>query len=56
MLSVQQLRVKGRREDLSPRPHCRAAAATLLVAGERQDQRTAFALTLSGRMKASAGS
>lgn len=56
MLSVQQLHVKGRREDLLPPTSLQAArGGILLVSGERQDQRTALALTLSGRMKPTTG-
>lgn len=57
MLSVENLRVQGRREDLLPPISLQGRRGELLlVAGERQDQRTALALTLSGRMKATAGS
>ena len=56
MLSVQQLHVKGRRDYLLPPTSLQASRGELLlVAGQRQDQRTALALTLSGRMKPSAG-
>jgi energy-coupling factor transporter ATP-binding protein EcfA2 len=56
MLSVQQLHVKGRRDDLLPPTSLQARRGELvLVSGNRQDQRTALALTLSGRMKPSSG-
>jgi ABC-type branched-subunit amino acid transport system ATPase component len=56
MLSVQQLQVKGRRDDLLPPTSLRAQRGELiLVSGARQDQRTALALTVSGRMKPSSG-
>ena len=56
MLSVQQLQVKGRRDDLLPPTSLRAQRGELiLVSGARQDQRTARALTVSGRMKPSSG-
>ena len=46
MLSVQQLHVKGRRDDLLPPTSLQARRGELvLVAGARQDQRTALALT-----------
>lgn len=56
MLSVQQLQINGRRDDLLPATslHVRRGEL-LLVAGEGQDQRTALALALSGRMKPSNG-
>ncbi|MFF2030635.1 ABC transporter ATP-binding protein [Arthrobacter sp. NPDC058192] len=57
MLCVQQLSVTGRRDDLLPSTSLQASrGGLLLVAGSRQDQRTALALTLSGRMKPSSGS
>ena len=57
MLCVQQLSVTGRRDDLLPPTSLEAARGDLLlVEGVRQDQRTALALALSGRMKPSAGS
>ncbi|MGM9474369.1 ABC transporter ATP-binding protein [Pseudarthrobacter sp. YS3] len=56
MLSAQQLHVKGRRGDLLPPTSLSAGrGGLLLVVGERQDQRTALALTVSGRMKPTAG-
>lgn len=56
MLSVQQLSVKGRRGPLLPPTSLQAARGELLLAvGARQDQRTALALALSGRMKPSDG-
>jgi energy-coupling factor transporter ATP-binding protein EcfA2 len=56
LLSVQQLHVKGRRDDLLPPTSLQAKRGELiLVAGARQDQRTALALTLSGRMKPAGG-
>src|SRR6478752_5127852 len=56
MLSVQQLRVNGRRNDLLPPTSLEVRAGELLlVEGDGQDQRTALALTLSGRMKPSGG-
>lgn len=56
MLSANQLSVKGRRNPLLP-PTSLAVerGQLLLVTGDRQDQRTALALALSGRMKASGG-
>ncbi|MDQ0754278.1 ABC transporter ATP-binding protein [Arthrobacter sp. B3I4] len=57
MLCVQQLTVKGRRDALLPPTSLEAAAGDLLlVTGKRQDQRTALALALTGRMKPTAGS
>ncbi|WP_426939193.1 ABC transporter ATP-binding protein [Pseudarthrobacter sp. S3] len=56
MLSVQQLQVKGRRDDLLPPTSLRVGRGELLlVTAERQDQRTALALTISGRMKPTGG-
>ncbi|WP_426976035.1 ABC transporter ATP-binding protein [Pseudarthrobacter sp. O4] len=56
MLSVQQLSVNGRRDLLLPATSLQAMrGGLLLVTGTRQDQRTALALTLSGRMKPSGG-
>jgi hypothetical protein len=56
LLSVQQLHVKGRRDDLLPPTSLRASRGELLlVAADRQDQRTALALTISGRMKPTGG-
>ncbi len=56
MLCVQQLSLTGRRDDLLPPTSLEAARGDLLlVEGVRQDQRTALALALSGRMKPSAG-
>ncbi|MFF1828283.1 ABC transporter ATP-binding protein [Paenarthrobacter sp. NPDC058040] len=56
MLSVQQLQINGRRTDLLPPTSLEAKRGELiLVAGEGQDQRTALALALSGRMKPSDG-
>ncbi len=56
MLSVQQLHVKGRRDDLLPPTSLRASRGELLlVSADRQDQRTALALAISGRMKPSSG-
>ncbi|WP_045729915.1 ABC transporter ATP-binding protein [Pseudarthrobacter chlorophenolicus] len=57
MLSARQLSVKGRRDPLLP-PTTLAVerGQLLLVAGDRQDQRTALALALSGRMKSTGGS
>jgi len=56
LLSVQQLHVKGRRDDLLPPTSLQAhRGGLLLVAADRQDQRTALALTLSGRMKPTGG-
>ena len=56
MLCVQQLSVTGRRDDLLPPTSLEAARGDLLlVEGVRQDQRTALALALSGRMKPSVG-
>jgi ABC-type branched-subunit amino acid transport system ATPase component len=56
MLSGQQLHVKGRRADLLPATSLQAQRGELvLVAGSRQDHRTALALTLSGRMRPTSG-
>jgi hypothetical protein len=56
LLSVQQLHVRGRRGDLLPPTSLQVRPGELLlVEGDGQDQRTALALTLSGRMKPSAG-
>ena len=56
MLCVQQLSVTGRRDDLLPPTSLEAVRGELLlVEGSRQDQRTALALTLSGRMRPSSG-
>ncbi|MDP9936116.1 hypothetical protein J2T11_002475 [Paenarthrobacter nicotinovorans] len=56
MLSVQQLQINGRRDDLLPATSLQVhRGELLLVAGEGQDQRTALALALSGRMKPSNG-
>ena len=56
MLCVQQLSVKGRRDFLLPPTSLQAARGELLlVTGKRQDQRTALALALTGRMKPTAG-
>ncbi|WP_159704729.1 ABC transporter ATP-binding protein [Arthrobacter sp. 18067] len=56
MLSVQQLQINGRRDDLLPATSLQVRRGELLlVAGEGQDQRTALALALSGRMKPSNG-
>lgn len=57
MLSVENLRIQGRREDLLPTTSLQGRRGELLlVTGERQDQRTALALSLSARMKATTGS
>ena len=56
LLCVHQLSVTGRRDDLLPPTSLEAArGGLLLVEGVRQDQRTALALALAGRMKPSAG-
>jgi hypothetical protein len=56
LLSVQKISVNGRRDQLLPATSLQAArGGLLLVTGARQDQRTALALTLSGRMKPSGG-
>jgi hypothetical protein len=56
LLCVHQLSVTGRRDDLLPPTSLGAArGGLLLVEGVGQDQRTALALALSGRMKPSAG-
>lgn len=56
MLSAQQLHVKGRRDDLLPPTSLRVSRGELLlVTADRQDQRTALALTISGRMKPTGG-
>jgi ABC-type cobalamin/Fe3+-siderophores transport system ATPase subunit len=56
LLCVQQLSVKGRRNFLLPPTSLQTAPGELLlVAGQRQDQRTTLALSLTGRMKPSDG-
>lgn len=56
MLSAQQLQIDGRRDDLLPPTSLEARRGELLlVSGDGQDQRTALALALSGRMKPSKG-
>ncbi|MDQ0030852.1 ABC transporter ATP-binding protein [Arthrobacter bambusae] len=56
MLSAQQLQIDGRRGDLLPPTSLEARRGELLlVSGNGQDQRTALALALSGRMKPSKG-
>jgi hypothetical protein len=57
LLSAHQLHVKGRRDPLLPATSLTVGRGELLLAaGARQDHRTALALVLSGRMKATAGS
>ncbi|UTT70256.1 ABC transporter ATP-binding protein [Arthrobacter sp. DNA4] len=56
MLSAHQLQAKGRRDPLLPPTSLGVARGELLlVTGDRQDQRTALSLLLSGRMRAAAG-
>jgi len=56
MLDARALQVNGRRTDLLPATSLRVSPGELLlVRGENQDDRTALALTLSGRMKPSSG-
>ena len=56
MLSARQLHAKGRRDPLLPHTSLTASRGELLlVTGDRQDQRTALSLLLSGRMKATGG-
>jgi hypothetical protein len=56
LLSVQHAHAKGRRDDLLPPTSLQAGRGELLlVSAERQDHRTALALTLSGRMKPTDG-
>ena len=56
MLRVQQLSVNGRRDELLPATSVQVRRGELLlVSGNRQDQRTALALALSGRLKPSGG-
>lgn len=56
MLSAHQLHAKGRRDPLLPPTSLTVArGGLLLVAGDRQDQRTALSLLLSGRMKPTGG-
>ena len=56
MLSAHQLHAKGRRDPLLPPTSLTLARGELLlVTGDRQDQRTALSLLLSGRMKATGG-
>ena len=53
---MQQLSVNGRRDVLLPATSLQVRRGDLLlVSGTRQDQRTALALSLSGRLKPSAG-
>jgi hypothetical protein len=57
LLLAQQLHVRGRRDPLLPATSLQARRGELVLAcGDRQDQRTALALVLSGRMKADVGS
>jgi hypothetical protein len=56
LLRVQQLSVNGRRDVLLPATSLQVRRGELLlVSGSRQDQRTALALALSGRLKPSGG-
>ncbi|WP_244907330.1 ABC transporter ATP-binding protein [Arthrobacter woluwensis] len=56
MLDARALQVNGRRTDLLPATSLRVSPGELLlVRGENQDDRTALALTLTGRMKPSSG-
>ena len=56
MLSAHQLHVPGRRDPLLPATSLSVRrGGLLLVTGARQDQRTALALALSGRMKPGGG-
>jgi ABC-type cobalamin/Fe3+-siderophores transport system ATPase subunit len=56
LLSAQLLSARGRRDPLLPATSLRVNRGELLLAtGERQDHRTALALVLSGRMKATGG-
>jgi hypothetical protein len=56
LILAQQLYVHGRRDPLLPATSLQANRGELTLAtGQRQDQRTALALVLSGRMKASGG-
>ena len=56
MLRVQQLSVNGRRDQLLPGTSLQVRRGELLlVSGNRQDQRTALALALTGRLKPSGG-
>lgn len=56
MLSAQLLSVMGRRDPLLPATSLHVNRGELLLAtGRRQDHRTALALVLSGRMKATGG-
>ena len=53
---MQQLSVNGRRDSLLPATSLQSGrGGLLLVTGARQDQRTALALTVSGRMTPSGG-
>jgi hypothetical protein len=57
LLLAQHLHVRGRRDPLLPATSLEALRGELVLAcGDRQDQRTALALVLSGRMKANGGS
>ncbi|WP_232082664.1 ABC transporter ATP-binding protein [Arthrobacter sp. SO5] len=56
MLRVHHLSVNGRRDKLLPATTLQVKRGELLlVSGNRQDQRTALALALTGRMKPSSG-
>jgi len=56
LLSAQLLSARGRRDPLLPPTSLRVNRGELLLAtGGRQDHRTALALVLSGRMKATGG-
>ena len=56
MLRVQHLSVNGRRDVLLPATSLQVRRGEVLLAtGSRQDQRTALALALSGRLKPSGG-
>ncbi|MCA4134445.1 ABC transporter ATP-binding protein [Arthrobacter sp. M4] len=56
MLTARQIHVPGRRDDLLPATSLTAKRGQLVLAcADNQDQRTALALTLSGRMKAGGG-
>jgi len=56
LLSAQLLSVRGRRDPLLPATSLHVNRGELLLAtGGRQDRRTALALVLSGRMKATGG-
>ncbi|WP_115789554.1 ABC transporter ATP-binding protein [Arthrobacter silvisoli] len=56
MLTAQELQINGRRADLLPPTSLEVRRGQLLlISGDGQEQRTALALALSGRMKPGSG-